>query len=407
MDIYVARQPIFDSKMRLFGYELLYRESQTNAYQLQSSDREATAELLSNSVLVFGFDELIDHTHGFINFPEDFLIQQLPRLLPKKKIIVEILERVRPTPEVIQACRLLKKDGYVLALDDFIFDRKGYEALIDLADIIKIEFSRTKIKHQLRLIQKYRGQKLFLAEKVETTLDYRLALAMGYELFQGYFFSRPVMVNAKEIGYQVTILSRMLTELKKPEPDLDKLTAWIKSDIGLAYKLLRVANTLQYGSKYPIRSVHKAISRLGHKEMIQWIQIMMIKKVERIENAELIKRSLIRGKMMELLVVKVDGPAASADAFITGIFSSLDQILNQPMAQVVAKLPLNPEVKNALMGYKNQFRNYLDAVIHFENADWNALRLFTETNHLTSGQLMKYYMDAIKWERSMRDSDVS
>ncbi|MCO7125723.1 HDOD domain-containing protein [Sporolactobacillus shoreicorticis] len=404
MDIYVARQPILDRKMKLFGYELLYRKNNTNAFS-GSSDRHATASLLANSVLVIGFDELIEGTHGFINFPEDFLIQQLPRLLPKKKIIVEILERVRPSHEVIEACRSLKRDGYILALDDFIFGRKGYEELINLADMIKVEFSRANIKDQIRLIQKYHGKKTFLAEKVETMLDYRFALAMGYDLFQGYFFSRPLMVNAKEIGYQQTVLIRILNELRQPDPDLDRIVKLIHADVGLTYKLLHAANTIQYGSKYPIHSVRQALARIGAKEMAQWIQIMMIKGFEHVENAELIKRSLIRGKMLERIAVMTKKEHDAADYFITGIFSSLDQILNQPMQAILTKLPLNPLIRDALLGVPNELKNSLAAVINFEQANWDKVRLFIEKNALTSKQFMSFYLSAIKWEHSLNEFD--
>ncbi|BBN98823.1 EAL and HDOD domain-containing protein [Sporolactobacillus terrae] len=402
MDIYVARQPIFDRKMKLYGYELLYRENQNNQFN-GLSDKKATASLLSNSFLVLGFDELIEDTHGFINFPEEFLIQQLPRLLPQQKIIVEVLERVNPSEKVIEACRALKKDGYILALDDFVFDRNGYGPLIELADMIKIEFSRATIKEQLLLLQKYRGKKMFLAEKVETMNDYRLALAVGYDLFQGYFFSKPVIVNAKEIGYQETLLVRILKELHKKEPDLNQLTNFISADIGLAYKLLRAANTIQYGSKYPIHSIRQALSRIGAKEMIQWIHIMMIKGAERSENSELIKRSLIRGKLLELLACRSGLVLKGSNFFITGIFSSLDQILNQPMKKILAKLPLDQEVKDALMGKPNKIRIFLDAIVSFEKADWQAFSEFISKSKFTDEAFMELYLKAIHWQHSLNE----
>lgn len=406
MDIYVARQPIFDREMRLFGYELLYRESDTNAFRGTTSDKHATASLLANSVLVIGFDELIEGTKGFINFPEDFLVQQLPRLLPKQKIIVEILERVTPSREVINACRLLKKDGYTLALDDFIFGRKDYEELIELADMIKVEFSRTRIKDQMRFIQKYRGQKILLAEKLETMLDYRFALAMGYDLFQGYFFSKPLMINAKEIGYQQTNLIRILRELHEPEPDLIQIRKLIQEDLGLTYKLLRVANTLRYGSKYRINSVGQALSRIGTKDMIQWVHIMLLKGAQEVENAELVKRSLVRGKMLELMAIKLGLENQSSNYFITGIFSSLDQILNQPMQEILTTLPLDQVVSDALLGIKNELMLCLDAVVKFEQAQWDLALPFIESHKLTNEDFMSLYLKAIKWQRALSEEET-
>jgi EAL and modified HD-GYP domain-containing signal transduction protein len=406
MDIYVARQPIFDRKMRLFGYELLYRESDTNAFHGTTNDRHATASLLANSVLVIGFDELIEGTKGFINFPEDFLVQQLPRLLPKQKIIVEILERVTPSREVINACRVLKKDGYTLALDDFIFGRKDYEELIELADMIKVEFSRTRIKDQMRFIQKYRGQKILLAEKLETMLDYRFALAMGYDLFQGYFFSKPLMINAKEIGYQQANLIRILRELREPEPDLFQISKLIQEDLGLTYKLLRVANTIRYGAKYRIKSVGQALIRIGTKDMIKWTHIMLLTGAQEVENAELVKRSLIRGKMLELIAIKLGFTNQSSDYFITGIFSSLDQILSQPMQEILTKLPLDQKVFEALLGVKNDLKICLDSVVEFEQAQWDLALSFIESHKLTNEDFMSLYLKAIKWQHALSEEEA-
>lgn len=404
MNIYVARQPIFDRKMNLYGYELLYRKNDKNFFQ-ETDDNQATASLLANSVLVIDFDELIEGTRGFINFPQAFLTHQLPRLLPQQKIIVEILERVEPGRDVINACQSLKDDGYSLALDDFIFGRQGYEELIQLADLIKVEFSRAKIKDQLHLINQYKKEKVFLAEKVETMQDYQLALAMGYDLFQGYFFSKPVLVNAKEIGFQETSLIRVLKELHRPEPDLDQIAKIIQLDLGLAYKLLRAANTVQYGAKYPIKSIRQALTRLGAKETMQWIHVMLLKGVQKLDNAELVKLSLIRGKMLSLIANETGNNANESDYFITGIFSSLDRILDHSMDKIVGSLPLDQEVKNALLGDRNELRICLDAVFAFEQAQWERVNTFIDEHKLTNDRFMALYLKAIKWQRVLSDQD--
>ena len=200
MEIYVARQPIFSNNMSLFGYELLYRRSFNNFYE-GSDHNAATIDLVYNAFLVMGIQTLTDGTKGFINFTQDLLEQDIPRTLPKDQVVIEVLENVTANEKVIDACRKLKANGYTIALDDFIFNRtdQDYTPLIELADIIKIEFPITDKKEQKKLISKYKG-KLFLAEKVETREEYQEAIAMGYELFQGYFFSKPVILTAKEIS---------------------------------------------------------------------------------------------------------------------------------------------------------------------------------------------------------------
>ncbi len=196
MKIYVARQPIFDRKMNVFGYELLYRES-TDNYCSSLDDTQATSELINNAFINMQFDELTLGCRAFINFSGELIEKKIPLTLPREKVVIEILERVDITEKVVEACRHLKQQGYLLALDDFIFD-KDYSCLIELADIIKIEFNQVSIDLQVKIMQELSGQAKFLAEKVETREEYRLARDIGYDYFQGYFFSRPILVKGNE-----------------------------------------------------------------------------------------------------------------------------------------------------------------------------------------------------------------
>ena len=184
-DIYVARQPVFDRRMKLYGYELLYRRSANNFFEGED-DNQATAALFTDSFFM-GYEELIDDTRGFINFSQKLLLDGIPLLLPKSKVVVEILERVEITDEVIAACKELKQQGYTLALDDFVFS-DNYAPLMKFVDIIKVEFPSVPLKVQSFILNKYLPKITFLSEKVETVEEYHQASSMGYSLFQGYFF---------------------------------------------------------------------------------------------------------------------------------------------------------------------------------------------------------------------------
>ena len=187
MKVYLARQPIFSRTMSIYGYELLYRRSMNNFYE-GKDDNQATAELINNAFFAMQFNELTHGTKAFINFSGDMLEKEIPLLLPKEAIVVEILERVIASDKIIQACKKLKKEGYTLALDDFVF-HESYLPLMELADIIKIEFSIVDYDMQRQLINKYGDKIKFLAEKIETREEYQMALEMGYSYFQGYFLA--------------------------------------------------------------------------------------------------------------------------------------------------------------------------------------------------------------------------
>ncbi len=268
-DVFVARQPIFDQSMGLYGYELLHRSSQNNFYE-GSDDEQTTAELITNSFLVIGFNELIDGTRGFINFSHDFLLKGIPRILPKEKTVIEILERANVTDDLVDVCRELKSKGYILALDDFVLEGENdsRERLIEYADIIKIEFPNVPIYKQAALISKYRNKIMFLAERVETREEFHKAVEMGYRLFQGYFFSKPIMVNAKDIGTIDINAHRILEELQKEDPDYRIISSIIEKDLNLSYKLLKISNSVYYNAKRQINSIFEALVLLEHRRFL-------------------------------------------------------------------------------------------------------------------------------------------
>lgn len=400
MDVYIARQPIFDRRMNLFGYELLYRRSQNNFFE-GTDDNVATAALLDTSFLVIGFNELTGGTKGFINFSGELLQKGVPLLLPAEKVVVEILERVEPTPEIVEACRRLKAKGCVLALDDFILEdaEKGWAPLLALADIVKVEFPYYSEDMQAALIKKYGKKVTFLAEKVETAEQHKRALEMGYQLFQGYFFSKPVLLNAKDIGTLDTNLISILRLLQEESPDLQAVAGIIESDLGLSYKLLKMANSVYYGARYKVTSIRQALMFLGTEELSQWVQLMLVSGVRKPENDELLKNSIVRGRMLSLMAERLGGRAKKSKCFMVGIFSALDDILGQNMNDIVQGLPLDEECKDALLGGDNEIRRCLNAVLALERADWAALNRFTQEQDITQEELMRLFLQALRWQQ--------
>jgi len=401
MDIYVARQPIFDEHMKLFGYELLYRRSSSNFYEGENPNT-ATMELLHSSFVTVGFDQLTDGTRGFINFTQELLESGLANILPKDRVVVEILENVEANDVVIAECKSLKKQGFVIALDDFIFNRtdRDYTPLIELADIIKIEFPITKKEHQRRLLKKYANRVTFLAEKVETREEYAEAVKMGYQLFQGYFFSKPVMVKSKEIATLNVHLVHILEELHKADPDFFAITESIQKDLGLSYKILKMANSIYFGGKTKINSLRQAVIRLGTQEMKRWVSIMLIREFENDENSELIKICLLRGRLLSLLARELNQSKLEADYFLTGILSSIDVILSQDMEKILSTLALSEEVKSTLLGGPGQLAECLQCIILYEKFKFDNAQIRLEKMNIPFTRFMALYFEALTWLKS-------
>lgn len=396
MDAFIARQPIFDKSMTIYGYELLYRQSADNFFS-GIDDDQATAELIYNTFLVMGLHDLTGGANAFINFSKKLIDSDVPFLLPKENIVVEILERERVTAETVDACKKIKEQGYKLALDDFVLDQNN-QPLIKLADIIKIEYPSGSKSEQTRLIQRYGTKIRFLAEKIETREEYQEAVEMGYDLFQGYFFSKPAIVRSKEVVTLNSNLFSILKELNTPEPSYAVIANTFAKDLGLSYKLLKLANSVYIGSKNKIKSIPHALSFIGLHEMYQWISLMLLKDMQNVENAELIKQSLIRGKFMELLASELYPDRECSEFYFTGIFSSIDVLLNRQMEQVLKGLPISLNVQSALLGTDNEQRRLLDFVIHCEKAQWKK----AEEKFSVAKKFTDLYIEALKWSQKLQ-----
>lgn len=388
MDVYIARQPIFDRKLAVFGYELLYRRSMNNFYE-GWDDTQATAELINNAFLTMHFSELTEGTRAFINFSDDMLIDEIPRLLPSETVFVEILETVEVTDELLEAIKRLRKSGYTIVLDDFVFSQR-HLPLVHVADMIKIEFNNMNRAVQKMVIDKYRHKIKFIAEKVETREEFQDAMDMGYDYFQGYFFSKPMMIKSKEVSYLNINLIRILELLHHTEPDFEEIREVIATDLGLSYKLLRLANSVLIGKRHKITSVKRAMVQLGLLEMRKWIYIIMLKDFQMIENKELIKNCLIRAKMMELVAVTEGKDEEKEDYFLAGMFSEIDVLMNRKMVDVVAELPLKESVRTTLLGGDNQMKQTLDHLIEREKNE-------ISEQEKQDAELMGIYLEALAW----------
>lgn len=399
MDIFIARQPIFDKNMKVYGYELLYRRDSQNSFSGLDDD-QATAELIYNSFLVMGLNDLTDGTVAFINFSKELIDSEIPYLLPAKNIVLEVLERHEATQATVDACRKLRSSGYTIALDDFILDENN-SPLIGQADIIKVEYPAVPLSDQRNLIGKYGSKIKFLAEKIETREEYKTAVDLGYDYFQGYFFSKPAVISSKEIKSLDTNIFRIIEELNVSEPSFRAISEIIECDLGLSYKLLKLVNSVYYGARNRIKTIPHALAYIGTKELYHWFSLMMVKDIQNVENGEMIKLSIIRGKLMELLACELNDEQNKTEYFFTGMFSFIDVLLNKPMAQIVDTLPFSDDVKQALLGNDNEYRRLLECVAASESAEWAGPENQYPVNRIGLSRFMELYLESLKWAKRL------
>lgn len=396
-DIFVARQPIFDTDRKIFGYELLFRSGLENFFD-QSLDIDfASSKTLLDTLLLFGINELTKGKKMFLNFTKKVLLSEVALALPKETLIIELLETIEPEPEVVGVCRKLKDNGYILALDDFQFVPE-YRPLIEMADIIKVDFLLTKGNERRTVIQKSgEGRIVYLAEKIENNEEFQEAVDMGYSYFQGFFFSKPVILSGKDVpSYKLNLL-QVLKELNEPYMDVKKIESVIMRDVSLTYKLLRFINSAAFGIPREIRSIRHALNLLGLAELKKWMSLIVLSQIGSDTPEELVTNSIVRAKFCELISELIGLKQRRDDLFLMGLFSYIDTFLNRPMEEVLNELPIAADIKDALLGVKNPLRPLLDLIIKYEQGNWEAVASLTEALKLENSKVLPNYLTAIKW----------
>ena len=399
MEVYVGRQPIFDRHSNVFGYELLYRRSMNNFYEGVDGN-QATRDLIYNAFFVMQIDDLTEGKVGFINFTDAMVRDLVPEILPKEQLVIEILENSIVDQDLIQACIRLKEKGYILALDDFVLN-PSFEPLLELVDIIKIEFPNVSLETQRNLINKYKHKIKFLAERLETREEYNVALQMGYDYFQGFFFSKPVIYKQNDIGVLNTSILNIIHQLRTLDPDYDRIAQAVELDVGLSYKVIRLSNTISFGARYSIRSVRQALVRIGILELRRWFNVLLLKDLQQVENHELIKQSLVRAHLMENLAQYCEAKEQSLDYLLTGMFSSIDVLLSKPMEEVLMGMPLVDTVKAALLGEENDLKHVLDFVKRYEAMDINPETFDFPLGKIDLESFNGHYIEALRWIKQM------
>jgi EAL and modified HD-GYP domain-containing signal transduction protein len=400
MDFFIARQPIFTIHKKLYAYELLYRGTTTSQLSNTSGNR-ATTSVLSSVFLTEGIDKISGHRPCFINFTRDLLLQNLPASFPKKFVVVEVLEDVPPTPDVVAICQKLRGDGYTIALDDFVYD-VSLEPLIAIADIIKFDFLLTPIDTLQRTLQRLARHKLkYLAEKVESYEEFDKACKQGFSYFQGYFFSKPERIRIKEIGSSKINLVSLLAEVNHRTFTPRKLEQIIQRDVALAYKLLRYVNSSYFYRLHKIESVAHAITYLGDTEIRRYLILVLISELCTDKPGELARLAVVRAKMGELLASATNFRDKSDEIFLLGLFSLLDAMLDTTMEYACERLSLSDGLKNGLLHNTGPYAPFLQAVISYEQVDEAGCLAALQAIGAVGGQLHQMYTEALAFTESV------
>lgn len=396
MFFYAARQPILDRDKALYGYELLFRDGVDNAFPDIDGD-EATSKMVEGSQFAFDLGDFLGDKPGFINFTLDTLLKKYPSMLPREQVVIEILETIQPGKRLLAECQQLKEEGYTLALDDYEH-KNVWRHFYPYIDIIKIDFRSTnfeQIEEIKQAIADFPHIKL-LAEKVETNAEFQQALEQGFSYFQGYFFSRPEMMQTRALSPSQFTLAELLYETSKAEMDLVAIAEVFKRDVTLSYKLLRYSNSSIFKRRAEIETIKHALVVLGQAELKKFLSLLFTAQISTDKPAELMRLAMTRANFAESLAA-LGQNIALEKAFLTGMMSLMDAILDEPIESVMEKLPLANEIKDALIHNTGLLATYLNLIKCYETANWKEASGIIEALSLDPDKVPDAYHHAVQW----------
>ncbi|GAA5138931.1 EAL and HDOD domain-containing protein [Thalassotalea piscium] len=397
MYFYAARQPILDQNKNLYAYELLFRDSINNVFPNVDGD-VATSKMVEASQFNVGVSDFTGNKPAFINFTQETIAQGYPTMLTPQEVVVEVLETEKPGKRLLALIKDLHEKGYTIALDDYQH-QSVWAHFFPFIHIIKICWRGTT-QEEMQVIKdaiiKFPHIKL-LAEKVETYEEYDQAKALGCELFQGYFFAKPEMMKTKQLSPSQMAMAELLYETSKPELDLVSITSVFERDVSLSYKLLRYANSPIFRRRAEISTIKQALVTLGAGELKRFLGLMFATNINPDKPTELINLAMARAKFCELTASDLKTKIDTSSAFLTGLLSMIDAILDESIENVLEKLPLAQEIKDTLLTKKGPVAALITLVTLIERAQWDKTGIVIDKLGIKKESVIKHYNDALAW----------
>ncbi|EJL80849.1 putative signal transduction protein containing EAL and modified HD-GYP domain containing protein [Herbaspirillum sp. CF444] len=409
-DFFLARQPILNIEQELIGYELLFRSTAVNRATV-TDDVAATAAVIEHAAEL-GLHNVIGSLTAFLNVDASMLMSEVIFVLPKEQVILEILETVELTPSLMRRIETLVEAGYVFAIDDLVEESARTEQLMPLARIVKVDVLDMQVETLAALSAslKLKGKKL-LAEKVETSEQFKLCRDYGFDYYQGYYFARPDVLQGKKLSASCVVIMQILALIIKGANNYE-IVRFIKQDVALSLMLLRLVNTPLCGFRRHIASLGQALLVLGDRQLKRWLQILLYANPNSNRNAAsspLMILAATRGKMCELLSQKIQPrrPNKSDTAFMVGVLSLTDALFNLEIADVIGPLGVSIEIREALLsraGFYGGLLTLVESVERPELLSSAQLNEMLSNFQLSAGEFYNLQKEAFEWGDSISEN---
>ncbi|QOV66097.1 EAL and HDOD domain-containing protein [Kosakonia pseudosacchari] len=399
---FVARQAIFDKQLNTVGYELLFRNSMDNRFPDMSAE-QATTQLIEEQFLSAPVGRKSDNSTVYVNFPYQLLVEGLAETLPINRVVIEILENAEPDIKLLETVKRMHTLGFRIALDDFEPGNQ-WEAFMPYVNVIKFDIrrsSREKISDYILANRELLRHAVFLAEKVETYEEFETFKKLGFHLFQGYFFSKPVVTRRNKLAQNRAFALKLMQEVNVESPNLNKIEDLLKRDVSLSFKIMRYAQNILYNTRgisgFRNQSLRDIVVYLGIGEMRRFVLVACLTSFEDVTNTEIYYLSLIRAKFCELVAARTSTNNIANDAFMVGLFSLLDVILGLPLEELVAQIAVSPEVARALEANSGELYPYVQLARLYEQRMWDEASDVAHEIGLPNSAISELMNQAAKW----------
>ncbi|BFT31668.1 EAL domain-containing protein [Alteromonas sp. D210916BOD_24] len=401
MFAFIARQPILDKDKSVFAYELLFRDGKSGAYPEHSEEK---ARFISKHFHPLGLDDISGEKTSFITFSSDTLISRFPTTLNPDSVVVELADPADNTSALFQACQHIKQLGFKLAIDDPMMVGLKHD-IFPLIDIVKVDVTKARFENIEKQIPQYHDANVKLvAEQVNTQDNFSTCIDLGFDLFQGYFFSQPEARILRQLPTSKMNVVELMGASASADFDIVKISQIIERDATLSFLLFKFINNPTINKRYKITSLRHALNYMGEVEIKKFIALLSLTSLGDEKPLEIIHMSLVRAKFFDLLCeqrgIKSDPPIA----FLVGLFSLLEALLDQSMPDILKQLPLSDEVNDALLGKNPEMNSYLSLVRAFESALWMTVIKQAKLLNIDQKQLHVLYNQAIVWGNGVRST---
>jgi EAL and modified HD-GYP domain-containing signal transduction protein len=404
-DIFLARQPILDRDQRIVAYELLFRTGNTAGVTI-TDDMHATASVIHHAFSEMGVQAVLGAQQGYINVSAEMLQSDWVELLPHTQVVLELLESIDLTDAVVTRCGVLRQQGFSLALDDFVYDDR-YLPMLALVDIVKVDVllhDRDALRSTVARLRQWPLK--LLAEKVDSAEQAAYCHELGFDLFQGYYFARPLVLTARRADPSQLALAQLLGLLLN-DAETAKIEQVFKQHPNLTYNLMRLVNSVASGTRRTIGSVSQAILVLGRRQLQRWLQLLLFTlQSGSTYPSPLLLLAATRGKLMELLAARQMRSADYCDeAFMAGILSLIDTLIDKPLAEIVAELNVGARIAAALLHREGELGTLLQLVESVEHPDLDrTLALLAASGTLTPADLTAAEIEAMSWANQIAEA---